>query len=82
MEAFNAGTLAGAGSFRCDSCGFAVALHERDPVPSCPECGGESFRRSSLFGESVRPPMHHDVEGAPDWLAEARDALVREGVFV
>ena len=29
MEAFSAGTLAGAGSFRCDSCGFAVALHER-----------------------------------------------------
>ena len=82
MEAFNAGTLAGAGSFRCDSCGFAVALHERDPVPSCPECGGESFRRSSLFGESVRPPMRHDVEGAPDWLAEARDALVREGDYV
>ena len=39
MEAFSAGTLAGAGSFRCDSCGFAVALHERDPVPGCPECG-------------------------------------------
>ena len=29
MEAFSAGTLAGAGSFRCDSCGYAVALHER-----------------------------------------------------
>ena len=55
MEAFNAGTLAGAGSFRCDSCGFAIALHERDPVPECPECGGDSFRRSSLFGEDDPP---------------------------
>jgi predicted nucleic acid-binding Zn-ribbon protein len=82
MEAFNAGTLAGAGSFRCDSCGFAIALHERDAVPSCPECGGESFRRASLFGESIRAPMRHDVEGAPDWLAEARDALVREGDYL
>ena len=53
MEAFSAGTLAGAGSFRCDSCGFGIALQERDQVPSCPECGGESFRRSSLFGETV-----------------------------
>ena len=44
MEAFSAGTLAGAGSFRCDSCGFGIALQERDQVPSCPECGGESFR--------------------------------------
>jgi len=82
MEAFNAGTLAGAGSFRCDSCGFAIALHERDPMPSCPECGGESFRRASLFGETGRRPLRHEVEGAPDWLAEARDALVREGDYL
>jgi hypothetical protein len=26
--------------------------------------------------------MRHDVEGAPDWLAEARDALVREGDYL
>jgi hypothetical protein len=82
MEAFNAGTLAGAGSFRCDSCGFAVALQERDSIPSCPECDGTSFRRSSLFGEPVRPPLRHDVEGAPEWLAEARDALVRDGDYL
>jgi FHA domain/Zinc-ribbon containing domain len=82
MEAFSAGTLAGAGSFRCDSCGFAVALHERDEVPSCPECGGESFRRASLFGDEVRAPSHHDLEAAPDWLGEARDALVRSGDYL
>jgi FHA domain/Zinc-ribbon containing domain len=82
MEAFSAGTLAGAGSFRCDSCGFAVALHERDEVPSCPECGGESFRRASLFGDEVTAPKHHDLEAAPDWLEEARDALVRAGDYL
>ena len=82
MEAFNAGTLAGAGSFRCDSCGFGIALQERDQVPACPECGNESFRRSSLFGDSVRRPMRHEVEGAPEWLAEARDALVRDGDYL
>ena len=31
---FNAGTLAGAGSFSCDECGFAIALHELDEVPT------------------------------------------------
>ena len=82
MEAFNTGPLAGAGSFRCDSCGFAVALQERDAVPECPECGGESFRRSSLFGETVSRPLRHEVEGAPDWLTEARDALVRDGDYL
>jgi predicted nucleic acid-binding Zn-ribbon protein len=82
MEAFSSGTLAGAGSFRCDSCGFAIALHERDAVPSCPECGGESFRRASLFAESIRPTMRHELEGAPEWLAEAREALVRAGDYL
>src|SRR3712207_7058553 len=42
-----AGTLAGAGCFRCDSCGYAVALQELDEVPGCPHCGGSDFRRSS-----------------------------------
>jgi predicted nucleic acid-binding Zn-ribbon protein len=82
MEAFSAGTLAGAGSFRCDSCGFAVALHERDPVPGCPECGGHRFRRASLFGETLEVPAQHDVGEPPDWLDEARDALVRPGDYL
>ena len=82
MEAFSAGTLAGAGSFRCDSCGFAIALHELDQVPSCPECGGSRFRRSSLFAEERHKHDHHDVEGTPAWLEGAREALVREGDYL
>ncbi|HZB06677.1 MAG TPA: FHA domain-containing protein, partial [Thermoleophilaceae bacterium] len=53
-----------------------------DTVPSCPECGGESFRRASLFGESIRRPLRHGTEGAPDWLAEAREALARDGDYL
>jgi DNA-directed RNA polymerase subunit RPC12/RpoP len=82
MEAFSAGTLAGAGSFRCDSCGFAVALHELDHVPSCPECGGRRFRRSSLFGEEIAKVERRDVDDQPRWLADARQALVREGDYL
>jgi predicted nucleic acid-binding Zn-ribbon protein len=82
MEAFSAGTLAGAGSFRCDSCGFAIALHELDHVPACPECGGRQFRRATLFGEGLRKHDHHDLEGPPEWLEEAREALVREGDYL
>ena len=82
MEAFSAGTLAGAGSFRCDSCGFAIALHERDPVPGCPECGGLRFKRASLFGEGDPPPEHHDLEARPEWLEDAREALVRPGDYL
>jgi DNA-directed RNA polymerase subunit RPC12/RpoP len=82
MEAFNAGTLAGAGSFRCDSCGFEVALHERDQVPECPECHGHRFRRASLFGRPSPRDEQHSVHGPPDWLEEARDALISDGDYL
>jgi DNA-directed RNA polymerase subunit RPC12/RpoP len=82
MEAFSAGTLAGAGSFRCDKCGFEVALHERDQVPDCPECGGHRFRRARLFGRPEPRDEPHKVDGPPDWLADARDALVTEGDYL
>jgi pSer/pThr/pTyr-binding forkhead associated (FHA) protein len=83
MDAFVAGTLAGAGSFRCESCGFAISLHERDEIPSCPHCQGGRFRRASIFSDttSVEPIGTHEVE-TPDWLAEARDALVSDGDYL
>jgi hypothetical protein len=83
LDRFSTGTLAGAGCFRCGTCGFAVALHERDEVPACPHCGGENFRRSSIFGElELREPTNqHDVE-SPDWLSEAREAVDREGDYL
>jgi hypothetical protein len=74
MEAFNAGTLAGAGSFRCDSCGFPVAFHEGDEVPACPACGGVSFKRASLFTPTTEL-AHNDVDGPPAWLDEIRAHL-------
>src|SRR3954466_7619856 len=82
MESFNAGTLAGAGSFRCEECGFAVALHERDEVPSCPECGGDSFRRASLFDTQPQADDQASVEGQPGWLNEARSSLVSPGDYM
>jgi hypothetical protein len=79
---FEAGTLAGAGSFRCEGCDFAVALHQGDEVPPCPSCGGHSFRRSALFGETNVAPAPSAEEAEPDWLDEARDALVSDGDYL
>jgi hypothetical protein len=83
MEAFKSGTLAGAGSFRCESCGFAVSLHELDEMPSCPHCSGGRFRRSSIFGD------HHDADPVgphefdqPEWLDGAREALIADGDYL
>jgi len=83
MDAFTAGTLAGAGSFRCESCGFAIALHERDEIPDCPHCHGGRFRRASIFGDNsdLEPIGSHEVE-VPEWLEGARDALVGDGHYV
>ncbi|MEA2472684.1 MAG: hypothetical protein QOE06_599 [Thermoleophilaceae bacterium] len=82
LDSFSTGTLAGAGCFRCGSCGFAVALHERDEVPACPHCGGEDFGRSSIFGELAlrKPSGVHEVD-TPPWLAEAREAVERDGDY-
>ena len=83
LDSFSAGTLAGAGCFRCETCGFAVALHERDEVPTCPHCGGEDFRRSSIFGElEPREPADAGEVESPSWLGEAREAVEREGDYL
>ena len=76
LDSFSTGTLAGARCFRCGTCGFAVALHERDQVPECPHCGGEDFARSSIFGEhALREPAGGQEVESPDWLDDTRDAL-------
>jgi hypothetical protein len=82
-DTVHAGTLAGAGCFRCDSCGYQVALHELDEVPPCPHCEGQDFRRSSIFAElALAEPNGATPDEAPDWLAEAREALVTDGNYV
>ena len=82
MEAFTAGTLAGAGSFHCERCGYAIALHERDLMPSCPRCSSERFERSSMFAaEDTTSWGAHEVE-RPEWLQTARESLVTRGDYL
>jgi hypothetical protein len=82
-QAFTPGTLAGAGSFRCEVCGFAVALQELDEMPACPHCGSGRFKRSSIFGDHAQAePWGGGHPEHPDWLAEAREALVADGDYL
>ena len=72
-HSFSAGTLAGAGSFYCETCGFAVALHERDQIPACPHCNGSAFKRASIFGGATAEPVgSHRVHEPPSWLPDVR----------
>jgi len=82
MKAFNTGTLAGAGSFSCETCGFAVALYEQDEVPDCPSCGGSSFKRCSMFGGAPSRAAPRLDGGRPEWLDEARESLERAGHYL
>jgi pSer/pThr/pTyr-binding forkhead associated (FHA) protein/DNA-directed RNA polymerase subunit RPC12/RpoP len=82
MQAFTAGTLAGAGSFRCGHCGYGVALHERDAVPECPSCGHASFARASLFGPVQATGQGQPSTETPEWLDEAREALTTPGDYL
>ena len=82
-QSFSMGTLAGAGCFKCEECGFAVALHELDQVPECPHCGETSFRRGSIFTDlGQTAPMDMPELDVPEWLGEAREALRSERVHV
>jgi predicted RNA-binding Zn-ribbon protein involved in translation (DUF1610 family) len=78
-----AGSLPGSGTFFCLGCGSHLALLEEDALPNCPECGGASFGRDSIFesrqggGQTSEFDASRPV-AAPDWLGEAR-ALLGEG---
>jgi hypothetical protein len=83
MDSFSMGTLAGAGCFRCEECGFGVALHEMDEVPECPHCGGTEFKRGSIFGDlAPAEPISMPPHDTPDWLGEAREALIEPGEYL
>lgn len=56
MESLTSGTMAGAGSFRCQRCGYILTLTSLDRLGDCPGCGGRSFVRASLFSAAPRPP--------------------------
>lgn len=82
MEGFTAGTLAGTGSFRCEQCDFAVALHELDEIPVCPRCGGRRFRRSSMFEARTAFEPPPSAGRPPGWLLDARASLEAGGDYL
>ncbi|HLL86237.1 MAG TPA: FHA domain-containing protein [Thermoleophilaceae bacterium] len=83
MQTVVSGTLAGAGTFRCQDCSYPVALLERDEIPPCPRCGSREFKRASIFAERSLPESDTSRrETRPEWLDEARAALVEQGDYL
>ncbi len=50
METHTSGTFVGAGSFRCQQCGYTLTLEGTERLTDCPSCGAKEFARASLFG--------------------------------
>ena len=83
LNTYLTGTLAGAGSFRCSDCGFAVALNALEEVPECPNCGNARFARASIFDVHAQEgmPTIHDADDA-SWIESVRDELTDEGHYL
>jgi predicted RNA-binding Zn-ribbon protein involved in translation (DUF1610 family) len=84
MELVTSGTLAGTGSFRCSDCGFAVTLQAGDALPACPDCGGEAFRRSSLFSTETYEgePDHGSADERAEWRDQASSLVPEPGQYL
>ncbi len=85
MMSLTSGTMAGAGSFRCQSCGYMLTLTSLDALRDCPDCGGRDFVRASLF--DAGPPTCEDHPSAGhsaqnEWVAQAREDLSTTGEYL
>jgi pSer/pThr/pTyr-binding forkhead associated (FHA) protein len=86
MESLASGTMAGAGSFSCQRCGYVLTLATGDALTDCPGCGGDDFTRASLFSraateriEAVHGPEDAEREA---WLTMAREQLDNPGEYL
>ncbi len=75
---------AGAGSFICLDCSHSLYLSPTDEMPECPSCGGNRFRRASLFEQ---PTLRGVSVGQPatepkDWLAGVRHSIDKPGRYL
>ena len=82
MKAWMTGNLAGMGTFRCTACECALSLDAADELPSCPNCGGTEFVRTSLF--TVAATMGEVVLDSEntEWLDELRAHIDEPGEYI
>lgn len=87
IESLTSGTMAGAGSFRCQRCGYVLNLASSDALSDCPGCGGKDFTRASLFTIGHPLPTSQESAARTDadrsaWLAKARGEVRSAGAHL
>lgn len=82
------GTVPGAGTYFCASCGSQLSLREPDQLPECPRCGAGEYRRDSIFeamqehGQTAEMGALPTEISATSWLSRARKMLPGAGRYV
>jgi DNA-directed RNA polymerase subunit RPC12/RpoP len=83
MKAWMSGNVAGTGTFRCTDCEYPVSLDAVDELPTCPNCGGDSFVRASLFTTATTSVVEIPSEGDDRaWLDDVRENLADPGQYL
>jgi predicted nucleic acid-binding Zn-ribbon protein len=88
LESLTSGTMAGAGSFRCQRCGYVLTLAASDALSDCPGCGGRNFVRASLFSvgrlgrENMEPEPEASIAHDAELLAAARTRIEEPGEYL
>src|SRR5262245_19826320 len=83
-DVHEAGSPADAGSFVCVGCSFPISLDHSEQMPRCPNCGGDRFKRASLF-EQPTLTNFSPVAGAtaPDgWIDDTRAGIDAPGKYL
>jgi pSer/pThr/pTyr-binding forkhead associated (FHA) protein/DNA-directed RNA polymerase subunit RPC12/RpoP len=93
MKSVTSGTFVGAGSFRCNRCGYTLTLEGSEILTDCPGCGSRAFARASLFNTERLPPgrtSNHPsaalvvpmAEDRSEHLAQARAQIEHPGEYL
>jgi len=93
MDPLSSGTFVGAGSFRCQHCGYTLTLEGSDILTDCPSCGGQDFARASLFStERIGAGAMSDNDEAmlvapetpnrEELIAQAREQIEQPGDYL
>ena len=70
----------GLGGLECEGCGYAISITVDDSVPTCPACGGTSFKRARAFDRPTSDIESVDVaDTKPEWLEVKRRELAEAG---
>ncbi len=81
MDSLVSGTLAGAGSFRCETCGYVVTVAATESLGPCPSCQGRQFARASLYAAGRFEREQVRDEGRAARVAAALNAVPGAGRF-